>query len=563
MFSEDGTSLWGRYSANMTNSSALLPETRFHDIEQTIASFQNRFTEAHIYLAYHAALPIALTPHLAYCLWANFQMDIGKEDLNVPWIAVADLLLSPLCQAVGYELYEMDADLRNYLLDRMIHHPRFGQQRIEEVSHFLLTYVQQELNDAKSSIRTLAQAQRWTALAYVYPESVAHDLAKKLTELTLSEKTEWLRMTALTEKIAAPLRQAHFESLLTYLQGMRELARGDRIKAESTLKSLPAHNQRIVVAGVSLAIPKFQDANWKIDPIISKTPPLNSFKFETAKLVRQPWLMGLRSRLIIDRQEQQATMFNERLAGQVSLEMLQIPQSSYWMGTVNNEGNDRERPQHQVTISPFFMSRFPVTQAQWRLVATTTKVRIDLNPDPANFKGDDLPVEHITWFEAIEFCERLQLQTGRPYRLPSEAEWEYACRAGTETPFHFGETISPKLASYDRSKRYRSSAKGRSSKQTSAVGFHKAANAFGLEDMHGNVWEWCADCWYDNYTNAPADGSVRIINRRNFPRVIRGGSWMHEPSECRSAYRNGIFPDNKVLTIGLRVAVSLHEVNLR
>ena len=239
--------------------------------------------------------------------------------------------------------------------------------------------------------------------------------------------------------------------------------------------------------------------------------------------------------------------------------MVQIPDGSYLMGTVNSkEGDYRERPQHTVTISSFFMSRFPITQSQWKAVANSTKVRIDLNPVPSIFQGDSLPVENITWFEAIEFCERLQLQTGRPYRLPSEAEWEYACRAGTQTPFHFGETISPKLASYDGSKRYRAGPKGKSSKQTSTVGSYNAANAFGLEDMHGNVWEWCADHWHEDYTNAPADGGARITDNRNSPRVIRGGSWVQESSECRAAYRNGIAPRNKILTIGIRVVVSLH-----
>jgi formylglycine-generating enzyme required for sulfatase activity len=270
----------------------------------------------------------------------------------------------------------------------------------------------------------------------------------------------------------------------------------------------------------------------------------------------------LGSRWVIERHEQQGTLFDERLDGQVNLEMVRIPQGSCWMGSANKQGDYRERPQHQVTITSFFLSRFPVTQAQWRAIAKTTKVRIELNSNPSDFQGDNLPVEHITWFEAIEFCERLQLQTGKPYRLPSEAEWEYACRAGTETPFHFGETISPQLASYDGSKRYRSAPKGRSSKQTSAVGAYNAANTFGLEDMHGNVWEWCADHWYDDYTNAPADGSIRITDHRTFPKVIRGGSWMHEPAICRAAYRNGIPPTNKVLTIGFRVAVSLPEANL-
>ncbi|MBD2677506.1 MULTISPECIES: formylglycine-generating enzyme family protein [Nostoc] len=547
----------------MTNSSNLLPETRSEEIEQAIASFQRRFTEAHVYLAYHAALPIALTPHLTYCLWANFQMDIANQDLNVPWIAVADLLLSPLCQEVGYELYEMNADLRNYLLEQMINHPSFGHKRVEELAHFLLSYVERELNDSKLSTQTLAQAQRWTALAYVYPEAVAHDLANKLAELTLREKTEWLRMTSLTEAIATPLRQAHFESLLAYLQGMRELARGNHAQAESTLKSLPTHNNQIVVAGVTLPIPELQDSDWQINPIASRTTSLRSFQFETAKLIPQPRFMRLGSRWVIERHQQQGILFDERLERQINLEMVRIPDGSYWMGTANDEGDYRQRPQHRVTIASFFLSRFPVTQAQWRAISKTTKVRIELNSDPSYFQGDNLPVEHITWFEAIEFCERLQLQTGKPYRLPSEAEWEYACRAGTETPFYFGETISPQLASYDASKRYGSGPKGRESKQTTEVGSHNAANNFGLDEMHGNVWEWCADHWYEDYINAPEDGSVRITNNRAAPRVIRGGSWINEPNICRCAYRNGVPPSNKVLTIGFRVAVSLHKSNLK
>ncbi|GAA6618621.1 formylglycine-generating enzyme family protein [Scytonema sp. NUACC26] len=541
----------------MIDSGALLSETRTCEIAQTIALFQQRFSQAHVDLAYHAAFAIALTPHLTYCIWANFQIDTGNQDLKVPWIAVADLLLSPLCHEVGHELYEMDRDIRNYLLDRMLHHPSFGQKRVEELAHFLLSYVQRELNYSKSSVQNLAQAQRWTALAYVYPEVVAHDLADKLANLKLSEKTEWLRMTSLAETIADPLQEAHFETLLTYLQGMRELARGNHAQAELTLKSLPIHEHRIVVAGVILPVPEFQGSDWTINPIASRTLSLKSFSFETAKLIRQPRFMRLGSQWVIDRHEQQANLFYERLEGQVTLEMVSLPAGNYWMGTVNKEGDYRERPQHHVTIASFFLSRFPVTQSQWQAIAKTRKVRIELNPDPSNFKGDNLPVEHITWFEAIEFCERLQLQTGKPYRLPSEAEWEYACRAGTKTPFYFGETISPQVASYDGSQQYRSSSKGRSSKQTSKVGSHRAANAFGLDEMHGNVWEWCADHWYDDYKNAPKDGSVRITNHRFSPRVIRGGSWTNAPYMCRSAYRNGIPPENKVLTIGLRVAVSL------
>jgi formylglycine-generating enzyme required for sulfatase activity len=540
-------------------SGDLPSETHAHEIAQTISSFQERFGEAHVYLAYHAAFPIALTPHLAYCLWANFQMDVEYRELKMPWIAVADLLLSPLYQEVGHELYEMDTALRNHLLNRMIHHPRFGQRRIEDLAHFLLSYVRRELDLSKPSVRNLAQVQRWTALAYLYPEAVARDLAEKLAELNQSQKTEWLRMASLAEAIAEPLRQAYFESLLTYLQGMRDLARGNSSQAESTLKSLPVRERRIVVAGVILPIPEFQGSDWIINQTVSKAPPLKLFKFETAKLIRQPRFMQLGAQWVVDRRERQANLFYERLQEQVVLEMVSIPKGNFLMGSNDNEGDYREHPQHSVTIASFFLSRFPITQAQWRTVAQTQKVRIELNPNPSYFKGENLPVEQITWFEAIEFCERLQLQTGKPYRLPTEAEWEYACRAGTETPFYFGETISSQFASYNGSQRFRSGPKGRSSKRTSEVGSHNAANIFGLEEMHGNVWEWCADPWYENYINASEGESIRM---RFSSRVIRGGSWVDNPNVCRSAYRNGIPPENKVLTIGFRVAVSLPETNL-
>jgi formylglycine-generating enzyme required for sulfatase activity len=529
---------------------------RAEEIAQTLAAFQARFSEAHVHFAYHAAFPVALTPHLTYCLWANFQTDTEHQNLQVPWIAVADVLLSSLCQEVGHELYEMSVEVRNYLLDQMVAHPRFGQKRVEALAHFLLSYVQHELNQAKPSIRNLAQSQRWTALAHVYPEEVAHDLAATVSQLKLNDKTEWLRMAALAETIAKPLQQAYFESLLTYLQGMRELVRGDQSQAESTLQSLPTSNSRMVTAGVILPVPEFQEAGWTMEPIVSQAPVLQSLNVETAKLIRQPRWLNLGTRWEVERWEQQTQLFYEKLENQITLEMVVIPQGHYLRGSDRQEGDYRERPQHAVSIASFFLSRFPITQAQWRAVAQTQKVRLELNPDPSQFKGDHLPVEHITWFEAIEFCERLQLQTGKPYRLPSEAEWEYACRAGTTTPFHFGATLSPQLASYDSSQRYRSSPGGRSRQQTFKVGFRRAANAFGLEEMHGNVWEWCADHWYDDYSNAPNDGSVRMTDQRFSPRVIRGGSWESEPKICRSAYRNGVPPENRVLTIGFRVAVS-------
>jgi formylglycine-generating enzyme required for sulfatase activity len=211
----------------------------------------------------------------------------------------------------------------------------------------------------------------------------------------------------------------------------------------------------------------------------------------------------------------------------VTLEMVAIPGGTFLMGSPESEPerSDRESPQHTVTIQPFFMGKFPVTQAQWQAVASLPKVNIDLKPDPSNFKGANRPVEQVSWNDAVEFCARLSKATGREYRLPSEAEWEYACRAGTTTPFHFGETITTDLANYDGNYTYGSGSKGQYRKQTTDVGSFPA-NAFGLHDMHGNVWEWCQDTWHENYNGAPTDGSAWVDENANQNiRILRGGSW--------------------------------------
>jgi hypothetical protein len=175
-----------------------------------------------------------------------------------------------------------------------------------------------------------------------------------------------------------------------------------------------------------------------------------------------------------------------------------------------------------------------------------------LKPDPSRFKGDSRPVEQVSWNEAVEFCARLSAHTGRQYRLPTEAEWEYACRAGTTTPFYFGETISSDLANYDATITYGDGQEGGYQKQTTDVGCFPLS-AFGLHDMHGNVWEWCQDHWHSNYEGAPTDGSAWLSNDESEYRILRGGSWFFYPRFCRSAYRFFNFPDFRYKNIGFRV----------
>ena len=264
--------------------------------------------------------------------------------------------------------------------------------------------------------------------------------------------------------------------------------------------------------------------------------------------------------LVIHKRRQQAQYFVEDLGNRVTLDMVQIPGGDFLMGSPDDEleRSESEIPQHPVTVKTFFMGKYPVTQSQWSAVATMPQVNLELNPDPSHFKGEDRPVENVSWFEAVEFCDRLSQHTDRPYRLPSEAEWEYACRAETTTPFHFGETITPDLANYNGSYTYGRGTKGIYRQETTPVGSFRVANAFGLYDMHGNVWEWCQDHWHDNYKGAPPDGSawVDAEAEKEAMRVLRGGSWCFDPRYCRSACRFIINPGYRDYYYGFRVVCS-------
>jgi formylglycine-generating enzyme required for sulfatase activity len=240
------------------------------------------------------------------------------------------------------------------------------------------------------------------------------------------------------------------------------------------------------------------------------------------------------------------------------LEMMLIPGGTFIMGSPKEEENsmDSERPQHEVTIEPFFMGKYQVTQAQWRFVAQLPQVNRELEQDPSHFKGDNRPVEQVSWEDAVEFCDRLSQYTGRTYRLPSEAEWEYACRAGSAKPFAFGDTITTNEVNYDGNYTYGNAPKGEYRGRTTPVGTFQP-NAFGLYDMHGNVWEWCQDSWHSNYKGAPTDGSAWLDNEESSNRkLLRGGSWYSDPEGCRSAYRNYFNLDYNGYNIGFRVVCS-------
>jgi formylglycine-generating enzyme required for sulfatase activity len=285
-----------------------------------------------------------------------------------------------------------------------------------------------------------------------------------------------------------------------------------------------------------------------------------------------PLTIGVRAApLRLRRYRRKNQGFYEELGEGVRLTMMQIPAGRFVMGAPEDEeeSRDKERPQHEVSVAGFFMGRYPVTQAQWRAVAGYEPIDHKLNPDPSHFKGDNRPVEQVNWDEAQEFCRRLSVKSGREYRLPSEAEWEYACRAGTTTPFHFGETIDAEIVNYNAQNEYvglsikpvySTGRKGEYRQETREVG-QFPGNEWCLHDMHGNVWEWCEDDWHESYEGAPTNGVVWLEEdedigwwqQRQTSKMLRGGSWNGSPGLCRSACRGYDSRRNRSFNLGFRV----------
>jgi formylglycine-generating enzyme required for sulfatase activity len=243
------------------------------------------------------------------------------------------------------------------------------------------------------------------------------------------------------------------------------------------------------------------------------------------------------------------TAIHEDLGDGIILEMTPIPAGEFIMGSPEYEESheNTESPQHRVKIAPFLMGTFLITQAQFRAI---------MNASPSYMVGEDYPVECVSWNAVVEFCTLLSQKTGRNYRLPSEAEWEYACRAGTKTPFHFGTSINTDLANYDGRYVYHSGTRGEYRQTTTPVGTF-SPNVFGLYDMHGDVWEWCQDLWHDDYIGAPTDGSAWERRGISNYRVLRGGSWYGYPWYCRSAARGRGKQGDWKLYYGFRVALDL------
>ena len=294
---------------------------------------------------------------------------------------------------------------------------------------------------------------------------------------------------------------------------------------------------------------------------------LERISFPTARVIREQGAFTVR------RGEGQGWAFFETLQPQTSLTLVEIPAGRFLMGSPDGELERYadEGPRHEVELASFFMGQTPITQEQWRVVAQWQEREGErwgrkLSPNPSRFgkrpESDQRPVEGVRWLDAMEFCQRLSQRTGLMYTLPSEAQWEYACRARTISPFAFGDTITPELANYDATYSYFKGPKGRPRNETTVIKTFPA-NDWGLYDMHGNVWEWCLDRWHSDYEGAPPDGSAwddqeagdgqRNKDGDEGRRLLRGGSWDLPPRDCRSARRDHCRPVVASLVVGFRV----------
>ncbi|MEP1075175.1 formylglycine-generating enzyme family protein [Leptolyngbya sp. PL-A3] len=504
--------------------------------EQRVNAFTQRYGRQATNLAAHAAFPLTLTTDVVYCLRESFLPDC-------PWYAAADVLLSGLCISAGHDLYEMDAATRRYLLRYLV--DQFGEGRIEELERFMVAYLRHRLIGDNPDERALLLGEKpnWTALACLQPGDAYEEIRQTLEQLALqdTDPNERFRLASLVESYGDFLADRGYQPVL--LEWADRIAEGEPIDETAEVVGQLQQSGFIVnwvdfeVATVLFGV--------EVPPLTESE--LSEFEFESVTVDDRG--------KVVDRQTHRSFYFEEPLGEGVSpLKMVAIPSGEFMMGSPDDEPGryDDEGPQHRVTVSPFFMGQYPVTQAQWRMVATLPEKERELNPEPAHFKGqENCPVEQVSWWDAIEFCARISEYTGRTYRLPTEAEWEYACRAETVTPFHFGSTMTTDLANYDGSV-FLNEPEGQSRGKTTPVG-QFPPNAFGLYDMHGNVWEWCLDHWRNGYEGVPTDGSAWLTKNDDARRLTRGGYWGELPMYCRSACRINLEPNDRLNFIGFRV----------
>ncbi|MEE3717287.1 formylglycine-generating enzyme family protein [Tumidithrix elongata RA019] len=558
--------------------------------QQTIASFCDRFGIEHLRLAQYAALPLILTPELVGFLRSRFLRG------EVRWIAEADLLLSDLCRQVGYERFVMEPAVKAQLLGSL------GAEAKQEVASLLLHYIAYLVKEKRYLTATELENQQWAAMFYLnnHRETAVSQIMERFRQLVAETPTKGERSLYAEINRLAALVNENMPELQDYPEMLDYARQVSEAMSIADLKqlSLPLLSEKPPTVTLpetdikDLPFPELRTFEFEIETITFQPEPTSlvlklepfSYEVKTLEIIESRSLLRQKhKKLQIRQQKQKGQQVIETLPNEVTLEMVLIPAGRFIMGAPESEkdSSSDERPQHEVTISTFLMGKYPITQAQWRAVATLPKVKQDLKSDPSRFKGENRPVEQISWYDAEEFCARLSEYTKREYRLPSEAEWEYGCRGMTSPPaplllgegskkiyppFHFGETITPEHVNYNGEYPYGDAPKGLNRAETTDVGSF-SANAFGLYDMHGNVWEWCGDDWHKNYEGAPTDGSIWLAENeqkdiknnegREIRKLLRGGSWILLARNCRSAYRNPYVARNLNHGNGFRVVCPL------
>jgi formylglycine-generating enzyme required for sulfatase activity len=425
------------------------------------------------------------------------------------------------------EFYPFDESIQKELKEFQLDH-NLTDEEVEKISQPILE--EAEINyqrKCQQEIRSLYEKEFTVAIDAGYPldDFVRNNLKNLQESLHLSDED----IKRIEEPIVASKKAAY----------QQRLAEEQRQKKEKEEKAKELRQQQEAFAQQQ------QQEETKKRQEEEQNFSLQRFEFDVITVDKK----GEEN----SRTRKSASFFIEDLGNGIGLEIVYIPAGTYLMGSPEGKGHGDEHPQHSVSVPPYLMGKYQITQAQWRIVAAYPPEARELNPNPAKFSGDNRPVEQVSWEDAKEFCSRLSKKTGREYRLPSEAEWEYACRAGTTTDFYFGDTLTPKLA------RCKSNL-GMAlltifSGETAPVGSYPP-NAFGLYDMHGNVSEWCEDDWHSNYEgyegNPPVDGSAWKSNEDS-AKILRGGSWNDNSALCRSAIRFCYGRDDRSYDYGFRV----------
>jgi formylglycine-generating enzyme required for sulfatase activity len=487
--------------------------------EQKVDRFVRRFDESHRLLAYYAALPLVLTPELLNYLRNHFLRS------QVPWVAEVDLLLSELCRPVGHEQYAMTTDVRAHLLREM--RERVGEEQMQQVARLLIRYIHQLIRLGSPFSRDEMQAEQWSAMVYIseHRSTAVRQIAEAFRDGLLVDTSRDPDMTRLIPEAELARLVRITEGLSSQLEGYPDLLRYaadvGRLLSDSSGEAVLTTALRLEGTGTKIRVGNVDLPDLRRATIAETT--------KSAPLSTEA-LGGLGVKPIPFRDH-----FLDRKAK--GPEMVWLPGGTFTMGDENI--SDDEKPVHQVTLSHFSVGKYPVTFEEYdRFCDDTGRDK----PSDEGWGRGRRPVINVSWDDAVEYCKWLNKQTGQDYRLLTESQWEYACRAGSETAYCFGDD-EEQLGEY--------AWYWKNAEQKTHPVDEKKSNAWGLCDLHGNVWEWVHD-WFGDYSskpqsdpNGPKSGSHR---------VIRGGGWYYGAGRCRSAYRFRDVPGYRSRGLGFRLA---------